>query len=163
MQMLATESRITQEIQQDLATERENETMDPFASITLGKIVVVPGWSRSTHGASKPEVAVSVRMSPQGVSMSLSGRTDDDPRRRTTSDDIFTSIDNKQAVEIGQLLLKAAELQEAFAADIKKLTDEHEKIVARYKDLASGVGLADDVAIDIDDEHSTFVTRKALV
>lgn len=47
----------------------------------------------------------------------------------------------KQAIELAQLLMKAAECQTEYAAAAKDLDEQKQQLDAKYKDMISGLGL----------------------
>ncbi|MBB3752534.1 hypothetical protein FHT44_005046 [Mycolicibacterium sp. BK634] len=112
--------------------------------IEVGKVVTrayAPGDDWGSR--SQPEKAFKVLIDTAGIH--LSGEAG-----KLTPD---------QAVELGQLLLKAAEVQPEYAKAADALSEEAQKLQAKFKDMVSGIGLNHEV--DIDDARGTFtkVTR----
>ena len=90
-----------------------------------------------------PEQNVSVDMDYNGIWL-----------RMVQSSSGRALLTSEQAIELGQLLLKAAEIQPEYTEAVTKLDDERKLLDARYKDLISGLGLA--VDMDVIDERGTF-------
>lgn len=65
----------------------------------------------------------------------------------------------EQAIELGQMLLKAAECQPEYAEADKTLDEERAKLNMRYKDTISGLGL--ETEIDVVDARGTFKVIEA--
>lgn len=110
-------------------------------SIEVGEIVM----REATDGpyASVDKESVSVRMDEKTIMLNMSSGSMN-----------LMSLTPEQAIELGQLLLKAAEVQPEYAAEAARLNDERAKLAARYKDMISGLGL--ETEIDIVDARGTF-------
>lgn len=54
---------------------------------------------------------------------------------------VAVQMEPEQAIELAQLLMKAAESQVEYAASRKELQDEMEKLDAEFKDRISGLGI----------------------
>lgn len=63
-------------------------------------------------------------------------------------------LSSAQAIELGQLLLKAAECQPDYAEAAKELEAQKTALATKYKDMISGLGLEAD--IDITDARNPF-------
>lgn len=72
----------------------------------------------------------------------------------------FVHLTSQQAIELGQILLKAAEVQPEYAEESKRLSEETTKLGVRYKDMISGLGL--ETEVDVIDARGTFTVSKAL-
>lgn len=118
-------------------------------SVIIGKIVLCEGQEVFIRpGADIAEESIVVSMTVHGIS--ISHRHPDVSGRHMSG----MSLTSEQSIELGQLLLKAAECQPEYADSVKRLDEERVKLENRYKDMLSGLGL--DIEIDVDDSHNTF-------
>jgi len=122
-------------------------------SIEVGKIVTRQARDDTGYGGGISEEAITVTMDVNGVMLELAC----DLSERATLRGAFFSgktLTPEQAIELGQILLKAAEVQTEYAESIKLLDEERAKLNARYKDMISGLGI--DADVDVEDAHNTF-------
>lgn len=118
-------------------------------SIDVGKVVIKEAYDNSyTSGA---EENVSVRISEQAVELYINA-----DKQRVSGG---LSMTPEQAIELGQMLLKAAEVQSEYAAEATRLQAETEKLATKYKDMISGLGL--ETEVDIVDARGTFKVIEA--
>lgn len=115
-------------------------------SIDVGKIVT----RKANEGPYEieSEENVSIRMSEQCISLNMSNKTMN-----------CVDLTSEQAIELGQLLLKAAEVQAEYAAEAARLREETAKLGTKYKDMISGLGL--ETEVDIVDSRGTFKVIEA--
>lgn len=118
-------------------------------SINVGKIVT--SEASSSPYDSQGEESISIGMTEQYVMLSVQG----DSHR----DSFSKPLTSAQAIELGQLLLKAAEMQPEYATEAAHLREEAAKLAIKYKDMISGLGL--ETEVDIVDARGTFKVIEA--
>lgn len=118
--------------------------------IEVGKVVT--RQARTYDYGNLSEESVSVNMDASGIALGFN--TDFSERLMLHKDFLGMMLTSEQAIELGQILLKAAECQTEYAAAAALLDEERIKLDTRYKDMISGLGL--DVEVDVDDSHNTF-------
>lgn len=109
--------------------------------IDVGKVV-----TRKMHNDKYnniPEENISVGMDEGAIQLTL--RVEHEKAMR---------LSRKQAIEVGQMLLKAAEVHPEYAAKAKQVREETEKLAIKYKDMISGLGL--ETETDVVDARGTF-------
>jgi hypothetical protein len=99
---------------------------DSMGMIEVGKVVTREGRNLR-HTGNIPEESVRVMM-------------DEDEIYLSTKDGMIR-LPLPKAIELGQMVLKAAEAQVEYAAAAKELAAQKAKLDAKYKDLVSGLGL----------------------
>lgn len=110
--------------------------------INVGKIVM-----REMHNDKYnniPEENISVGMDEGAIQLTLKAGHDMNGMR----------LSPKQAIEVGQMLLKAAEVHPEYAVKAKQVREETEKLAVKYKDMISGLGL--ETETDVVDARGTF-------
>lgn len=110
--------------------------------IEVGKIVTKAQYRGGGFGDGTPEESIQVTIDARSIDVSLARQSG------------YLSMTPAQAIELGQLLLKAAEVQPEYAVAAKALSEEETKLRARFKDMVSGIGL--DSEVDISDPRGTF-------
>lgn len=95
--------------------------------IQVGKVITKPARAINEFG-SHTEEGVTVWMADDVLTIGF----DDDRGGRLTP---------KQAIDLAQLLMKAAECQTEYAKAAKELEDQKDKLNIKYKDMISGLGL----------------------
>ena len=95
--------------------------------IEVGKVVIQAG---STTGSKyKAEESIRIIMDQHTIGLGHNGPL------------VATELTSKQAVELAQLLMKAAECQTEYAVAAKELEEQKKRLDAKYKDMISGLGL----------------------
>lgn len=117
----------------------------------VGKIVTQPA-QRSTY-SSNGEESISVYMSENAITLQAMHDREGRDRLLPAGGMALTAA---QALELGQFLLKSAELQPEYAEAHRKLREEGTKLDKRFADMISGLGLDPDVEVSIIDERGTF-------
>lgn len=136
----------------DLLGKFEGEPM-----IEVGKVVTREAYTGQYEF--NREENVSVGMSESSISLRVNKDKPDGSRASMYSDPP-ANLTPQQAIDLAQILLKAAEIQTEYAEASKKLREETEALQKRYKDLISGLGT--DVDIDVVDARGAFTVNKAL-
>lgn len=108
-------------------TERPTMT-----TINVGEIIL------NETGGPFPEAreAIKIGMDEAWVSVTFKTAILDPPTAA-----VNLRLTAEQAIEFGQILLKAAETQPKYAEEAKRLREEQSKLAGKYKDLISGMGL----------------------
>jgi hypothetical protein len=126
-------------------------------TMEVGKIVTQDGHHAiNFSGTSVKEESLTVSMS--GNQITLTANQDMTERERMYGIRPV-HMTPEQALELGQVLLKAAEILPEYRDAINKITEERTKVEARYKDMISGLGL--DSEVDVLDERGTFKVIEA--
>lgn len=119
--------------------------------IEVGKVVTREA-REGIGGGGLREESIVVNMNVNGIVIGL--HIDLSERVMLHGSYAGATLTSEQAIELGQILLKAAECQTEYAEAAKLLDEERIKLDARYKDMISGLGL--DTEVDVDDSHNTF-------
>lgn len=98
--------------------------------IEVGKVVTQPARAINNFGSHKEE-AVSVMMTETEIRL----------RIITQEGTYFAILSPQRAIEVAQILMKAAECQTEYAKAAKDLEAQKDKLNAKYKDMISGLGL----------------------
>ncbi len=139
-----------------LADEKRSAAKKPTHKgevMEVGKIITKEAY-RSSYSRQE-EQSISVDMSKSSITLRGNGGDDGGGGSRQTP------LTPEQALELGQFLLKAAELQPEYSAAHQRLADEGEKLDKRFKDMISGLGIDPDVEVDVLDDRGTFTVVDA--
>lgn len=117
----------------------------------VGKIVTQEARHGGQYSPTVGEESLTVDMSGGIIVLRVEQSRSERERMYTIKPVQLTA---EQALELGQVLLKAAEILPEYRDAINKITEERTKIEARYKDMISGLGLNSEV--DVLDERGTF-------
>jgi hypothetical protein len=121
-----------------------------MSSIEVGKVITCKANNHTPFGPISEE-SVGVSMGENGISLDVSQHADVRALLHPLSPTMLTA---EQAIELGQMLLKAAECQSEYAEAVKLLNEEKAKLATKYKDMISGLGL--DSVVDVVDARGTF-------
>lgn len=110
--------------------------------IDVAKIVVRERVRGNSWDDTNTEESVRISMSVQGIYLQVNKGD-------------LQKLTPEQALEVGQYLLKSAEIQSEYAEAITKIDEERKKVEASYKDMVSGLGL--DVEVDVNNPRNTIV------
>lgn len=133
-------------------TKRRNIPMTG-TNISVGDVILNKKVSK--YGDTEVREAIKVGMDEEWITTSFV--VDRDPIDYATNPTgIVMKLTAAQAIEFGQVLLKAAETQPEYAAEAARLREEQSKLAGKYKDMISGMGL-DALNDRLDDDGSLKV------
>lgn len=133
-------NRIVMNWLDDAPSEPSEPTHEGEDMIEVGKVVIREAVSHQYD--STPEEAVTVSMNENGIMLSVS-------RKYGMAD-----MNPEQTLELGQILLKTAEVQPEYAEEANRLAEETKNLATKYRDMISGLGL--EIERDIVDVRGTF-------
>jgi len=106
--------------------------------------MITVGEVKTNYGNSMSKDSVSVNLDQSSIGI------------RIKSDSVYMSPE--QAIELAQLLMKAAECQSEYAAAAKDLEEQKTRLDVKYKDMISGLGLENP---DLQEKDLMAVQRRA--